>query len=364
MYWLYSWIRILLFFASYFASRTGLVRPPFVSGIIEEVTAAIGPIVGVPKHFALIGAEHCPKDGPVILCANHTKLDDPLLVYHAARMAGGRLSRIMMRDDYFVGPLWENPIVAAPKLFACMSAHMIDRDRVTLAQMKPFLNVLDEDGSFIIFPGRTRTRSGVFIEYRENFTEPGGVSFFIRQTQKKRPDVRVAAVPIVRTFNPASKRTTSIFGPPLYLEHAADRDAMREFDANVVVAMSRLVEINAAQLVSALLYLRVLHGRAGAVTIDRLADDISRLSPRLEGLHADPALYANLAVEVAAVAGFLARAGMLSLEGQSIQPNAQRILLAPALDTTYRKENPVKYLANQILHFGDVIEGIMDPALR
>ncbi len=364
MYWLYSWTRILLFFARYFASRTRLVRPPFVSGIIEEVAEAIGPIVGVPKHFALIGAEHCPKDGPVIFCANHTKLDDPLLVYHAARMAGGRLSRIMMRDDYFVGPLWENPIVAAPKLFACMGAHMIDRDRVTLAQMKPFLNVLDEDGSFIIFPGRTRTRSGVFIEYRENFTEPGGVSFFIRQTQKKRSDVRVAAVPIVRTFNPASKRTASILGPPLYLDHAADRDAMREFDANVVVAMSRLVEINAAQLVSALLYLRVLHGRTSSVTIDRLADDISQVSPRLKGLHADPAISADAIGEVGAVVRFLAREGMVSLDGQSIRPNAERILLPPPLDTTYRRENPVKYLANQILHFGDVVEGITERALQ
>lgn len=353
-----SWAALFAFFGRYLMSRCKLAPPPLVDDIIEHVTVAIGPLVGVPKYFHLVGAEHVPESGPMVVCGNHSKLDDPLLVYHAGRMAspGKALHlRVMMRDNYFVGPLFENPVIQAVELFKCLGAYPINRDKPSLSQMKCFVDLLSDGEGFIIFPGRTRTRSGHFIEYRDEFVEPGGVSWFIHRAQRRLKDVPVPAVPIVRNYNPVSKRTALIFGPPLFLESDATREGLREFDHQIVYAMSALVEISCAHIVSGLIYLHALHGRAIEIQVSELVKWVEIVTGDLEHVHLCPELVANPQQSTAQTIRYLAKHEMLHISMDTIVLRPEAILSLPPLDTRYRRANPVKYLVNQTVHLGEFV---------
>ncbi len=344
------------FIGRYLLYRIGLGLRPHVDPYVPWATDAIGPLLNVPRRYFLQGQENVPYGRPMIVCGNHSKLDDPLMIYHAGRLAtGGKLLlRVMTRIDYFTGFIFENRLVAIVDFFACCGAYSIDRDNVSLSQLKPFLKLLENGEGFIIFPGRTRTRSGVFIEYRDQFTEPGGISFFVHQTQRKRPEVPVAALPVVRTHNPVTKRTSMIIGPPLYLDAAASREALRTFDYDLVIGMSGLVELNLAQAASAALYLWCLHRGNAPLRIADLSHAVRTALAETAHPYVNPEDLADPDRALDQVLRWLARCRCISIDGGTIRPNPRIILGTPPLDTTYKKLNPVKYLANQILHLGEV----------
>ena len=59
---------------------------------------------------------------------------------------------------------------------------------------------------------------------------------------------------------------------------------------------------------------------------------------------------------------YLERRGMLARRGDAVTLDEAAILSVPPLDSTYVKRNPVKYLTNQIMHLGDVIELLEEAA--
>lgn len=350
------------FYARFFwRSWTGRGDWPtvYTMNCYREAQEFLSPILGL-GHSAVVHPERCPTHGPAIFCGNHFKLDDPFFAYHAVQLATDwkHCPRLMSRDDFFAGTPLKSRFFDGDQLMRSMGTFLISRGQITLSQLRPFIALLKEGGSFVIYPGHTRSCSGVFMEYRGAFKEPGGVSFFINNAQRAVPGRKVAAVPIVRTYNPVSHRSAMVFGDPLYLDLKADRDAQRDFDYALTVAMAQCVEINVPQILSAVLYLRALHQFPVTVAVMDLRQTLARILETCEHPYIDPEAKTDLGGAIVRTLDYLQRRGMLARKRESVTINAEAILSVPDLTKKYRYLNPVKYLGNQLLHLGPVVQAI------
>lgn len=359
---LQTYTRVGAFFARFFWhtwTGRGAFPTVYTTNAYREAQDFLSPVLGF-RHTAVIHPERCPKTGPAVFCANHLKLDDPFFAYHAVQLATDwkHCPRLMSRDDFFTGTPLKSRVVDGDKLMNAVGTYLISRGHITLSQLRPFVNLLKNGGSFVIFPGHTRSCSGVFMEYRGAFKEPGGVSFFINQAQRARPDVRVAAVPIVRTYNPVSKRSAMVFGESLFLEGDADREAQRAFDYGLTMEMSRYVELNVPQVLSAVLWLRCLHGMETEISLREIREILSPIFATCGHAYVDPEARTDLGGGVLRTVDFLAEREMLTRNRDRVTVNRKAVLSVPDLTTKYRHLNPVKYLANQLIHLGGVVEAI------
>jgi hypothetical protein len=339
--------------ARYLAHRAGLGARPTLTTHFHECMVVFGRVLGWPDRIVIRGAEKCPR-GPAVFCENHICKDDPFVTGAAAQLANGETwLHYMMRDDFFPDRKWLG-VIDPNDLVEMMGTHLISRDKVTLPQLKVFVTLLREGQPFLMFPGRTRSRSGLFMEYRDDVQEPGGPSWFVAQVQRSDPAARIPVVPVARTFNPVSKRTAVAFGTPLFLEAGAGRDAQRVLDYAVIDAMAALVEVNAVHLLSGLLYLQCLHGMTAPRPAGELAEAVARVAGALDARLLDPSLTDRCGEQVRATLAWLAGAGMVRLEGDRVAPVREAVLNLPEMTKGFREANPVRFHVNQVLHLGDV----------
>ena len=369
MHYLSDLAKTLHGFAGFAAYRWGMKkeRPSFVA-MFPQLVHAAGPIFGWPGRFRLINAHHCPAEGPVVFPANHTGVSDPAYTVKAIVEAGGGAlaPSTMMRDDFFrsrdhntngAGRLcWEDDLMES------FGGVRINRENPQLSQLRPLFTLLGEGGAFILYPNGTRTRSGMFFEYRDSVTTPGAVSFFLLQGQRRRK-APVPAVPLVRTLNLVERSNTMIFGEPMLLDPDSDRAAQQAFDHRVAEAMSRLVEANVPQTVSAALYLWALHGRPPAFSERELADCARTVFRTMRHPYVAPAAEEDLDGAVTQTLRYLRKKGFVDRNRAGYAVVAERWLAPPPADGRYAKASPAKYMVNQILHLGDVVGAIEAAAL-
>lgn len=344
------------------ASRVGLCGPPRCLEHMEVLGTAYSSLFRLGKAMRLVHAERCPRQGPAIFVGNHIKLDDPCVTFVAGQRAtnGAMNMQFMMRDDFFgaTPPLLR--ICNVDQISRLFGALQISRGQVHYSQLRPFLDLLGEGGAFLLYIGRSRSRSGVMFEYRDDVTEPGSAAFFVTHAQRRHPDRKVAVVPVVRSLHPARKTFSIVFGESLYLEPGADRAAQRAFDREAITRTGELVEVNAGHVISLILYLRCLHGLPSSFERAALRRQVAEAFDRLQHPLVHPAARENLEGEFDCVLRYLAEQGALRAEGARIALDAAAILSAPPFDRTYRKQNPVKYIANQVLHLSGVTRPIED----
>jgi hypothetical protein len=77
----------------------------------------------------------------------------------------------------------------------------------------------------------------------------------------------------------------------------------------------------------------------------------------------DLAVLENPAKEVADALTWLERAGAVTIQGETIAVS-DTVLSAPEPDTNYRKTNPVKFHANQVLHYAALVSAAEAQVLR
>jgi hypothetical protein len=366
-----AWSILVWRLTRYLFYRLGVGSCPTLLDVYPELVIVFDRIMGWPKRLRIAGKEHCPPLGPVVFSGNHYAKDDPFVAYRAIHRAcgGGYPVHYMMRDDFFVGAggILKSKLVDVDELVRMLGALQISRDRVQLSQLKPFVALLREQSAFIMYPGRSRTRTGVFVEYRDGIDEPGGVTFLVAQAQRNRPDIQVAIVPFARTSNLATGTSVVAFGQSVALPHDADRAAQRDLDFQLIERMGDLVEINATHIVAGILYLHCLHGRTGPLNVDRIDKAVESAFARLPNRHIDPAARTDHGNAVRAALTFFARGaqdgGFVRLTGSEVFCNTEAVLASPPHDTTYRKANPIKYSINQVLHLPDVIDAMEHAAL-
>ena len=357
----YSWARFLFVPLKWYLWRVGLLerRPLFIDHY-DESQRAWGQLTFWNPRLRVVNAHHCPQGPPAIFAGNHIKLDDPFFAWRSAHRSSGETIHLyfMMRDDYFNGFPWNLSPIPIMDICEMGGGVKISRDNPSLAQLKPFLEILQKPGSFVIFPGRTRTRSGLVMEFREGFDEPGGVSFFLVHGSR-RAGKPIPCVPYARTHNIITRKSAVVLGEPRFLDPAASREAQRAFDCDLAVEIGNLIEINLLHVLSGLLYLRALHGRSDTASIASLQQAAQAVVDALPThRHRDPSLAKITGRDLRRVLRFLTRRKLLTLQGTNIRLNSSAILAVPELDTKYLKRNPVKYHTNQVLHLRDVVNAL------
>lgn len=359
-----AWAAVARILFQYLLYRFGLRSRPTFLNHRPECKHVIGRILRWPSRVRMVGVEHCPKQHPAVFCCNHIKKDDPFVVEACIYDASGKNIWVipMMRDDFF-SARHKTFLYDLNELVDMFGTLHISRGKVTLSQIRPFVEHLRSGGSFLMFPGRTRSCSGLFMEYREGIEEPGGPSFFAAQAQRSRPDLRVPIVPIARSYNPATRKTTVSFGAPLYLGPNVDRAAQRALDYQLIEAMEGCLEIHVSHLVATLLYAHRLHQRQPPIRIADIEKALRRVLAAIPNRRVDPAGQTDLLREIRATLRYFARHGMLDVRDDLVYPKDAAILAAPPLDRSYRDANPVKFLANQIAHMQDVVHAVEDVLL-
>ncbi len=345
--------------------RLGLASCPHFERRHDEALVVVGRVLGWRKRLRILGAAQCPKSGPAVFAGNHLKVDDPFCMFRAIHVASGNTlyPKAMMRDDFFKPGILTSRLVDLNELLRLLGALQISREQVQLSQLRPFLDVLRAGGVFMMYPGRSRTRSGLFVEYGERFSEPGAVSFFLAQARRGNGGVEVPVVPMARTYNPATNGTAVCFGEPLYLPDKAGRTEQRALDYTLMERMGQLVEVNAAQITAALLYVHTLHQRVAVVERAAIEDAVARITSNVPGRHVDPGVYVDLAGSVDAALRYFQKNGFLRLRKDTVSLQPEAILAAPPNGARYRKANPLKHLVNELLHLSDVTARINEATL-
>ena len=102
-----------------------------------------------------IGREHIPKDGPVIIAANHRSFLDPFVI-----------GMMLRRPLYFVAKaeLFKNPIVAW--WLSSLGAFPVDRGHGDRDAMDTARRILERGDCVVIFPEGTRIRPGALASPR------------------------------------------------------------------------------------------------------------------------------------------------------------------------------------------------------
>lgn len=354
--WLYFWG----VFFRYPLYKLGLIERPMWINRSDLSQLAWGQMIGWNPRIRVVHPERCPQAHPVVFVANHIKLDDPFYVWRAVhRATQERLDiRFMMRDDYFRGFPWTLLPVDLNNLSEMGGAVLISRDNIQLSQLRPLLRILETPGSFVLFPGRTRSRGGMVFEYREGVDEPGAASFFMNQIQRKHPALRVAAAPVARTHHPVWKKSALVFGDVRYLESGASKEAQRAVDYALTEDIGGLVELHGPHIIAGIIYLDALHGISEGRSSAQYVAAVKRIVGRLKHPYLHPLLQEHPEREVEATLRFFARGGMLRMDRGLWQVTREAVLNDPPLDTRYRKANPVKFSLNQVLHLTDVIRAI------
>jgi len=360
------WFVTLRILGRYLLYRMGRCERPNFTDRWAEVQVVYRQITRMDSRIRLRGLEHFPGGHPAVYAGNHVKMDDSFFACYAVQEASNYTLRLrfVMRDDFFVGFPWNCLPFRMNEIAEMGGCYNISQDGVTLAQLRPLVDILLAPDSFVIFPTGSRSRSGLWFEYRDGVESPGSIAFFLAQAQRRNPALAVAAVPVGRTYNPVTGVSAVILGPPLYLAPGARREAQRELDDNLILAISELVEINTPHLLGGLLYLRCLHGLTAEISRDSLAQMVRAVLAALPaGRYVDPALDRDPAGEMSATLRYFRRAGMVRLAGNRVLCHRDAILHAPDLDVGYRAANPVKFSANQILHLPDVVAALEAAAL-
>jgi 1-acyl-sn-glycerol-3-phosphate acyltransferase len=125
---------------------------PFKRGLAASIRAVARSLARV----RVVGAEALPREGPLIVVANHLSNLDPILVAAWLQPALGRPIHFMAKEQLFRWPL--APLLRA---YGTILVRAGGRD---VEAYRAGLDVLERGGVLGIFPEGTRSRSGAMQE--------------------------------------------------------------------------------------------------------------------------------------------------------------------------------------------------------
>ena len=128
--------------------------------------------------FTAVGAEKVPKEGPLIVAANHRRYADPVFV----SMAVPRRIQWMAKKQLFVSPF--------DKFFFFIGAFPVDREKGGRAALRVALDLLAANWALGIFPEGTRRKA-----YDPEDTPKSGVAMLAARTSAAVLPVFVDRVP-------------------------------------------------------------------------------------------------------------------------------------------------------------------------
>ena len=184
-----------------------------------------GVLFAVVHPLKVVGREHIPEEGPLVVAANHTTLTDPLCAIFAFQLKDFLLpmSKIEVRKFPVIG--W---------ILHRIGVIFVERGAADMKAAKAALQLLHKKGKLLIFPEGTRIRNGV--DKNGNPPEPkGGAALFATRTG-------AALLPV---YIPEKKRwffgrTTVVIGKPYYPRIEGRKATAEELDAITKDLMERI----------------------------------------------------------------------------------------------------------------------------
>jgi len=190
--------------------------------LLYKFVRGLAKIIGhIIFRFKVVGREHIPPTGAVILCCNHIHVLDCLL-----------LAIFVKRQVFFMAKmeLFKNPILGW--LLRKVGAFPVDRGTTDLKAYRHTMEVLKEGKALGIFSQGTRTQEFDNVK--------GGVGVFALKS-----GAPIVPVGIKGTYRIFSKMHLS-FGPPISMEPYQGRrvksDLIEEVMSDVVSKVSELAK--------------------------------------------------------------------------------------------------------------------------
>ncbi|MED3571837.1 lysophospholipid acyltransferase family protein [Cytobacillus praedii] len=180
-------------------------------------------VYGVLKpiyRFEVIGREHFPKEGGVLLCSNHIhNFDPPVVGINAPRPV-----HFMAKEELFSVPI-------LGKLVPHLNAFPVKRGMSDREALRKGLAVLKDGHVLGLFPEGTRSQTG---ELKKGLA---GAGFFALRTE-------AAIVPcaIIGPYK-AFKKLKVVYGKPINMESLRERKASAEETTEVIMdEIRRLID--------------------------------------------------------------------------------------------------------------------------
>jgi 1-acyl-sn-glycerol-3-phosphate acyltransferase len=197
----------------------------------------IRPIFWLLFRPRVIGREHVPSTGPVILASNHLSFIDSI----AIPIVAPRRVTLLAKAEYFTGSGVGGWLSKA--LFTGLGALPVERgtQRAAQAALDPALGVLTEGGAFGIYPEGTRSRDGKLGRGKT------GVAWLALTAACPVVPVAVAGTDRVQPIGahwPRPRRISITFGEPLIFDdhrgQAGKGRARREVTDRIMRAIADL----------------------------------------------------------------------------------------------------------------------------
>lgn len=199
-----------------------------LSGFVYYLLASIVRIALFFWHpvFHVIGREHVPKEGRLVICANHSGMADPIWVIFALKL--GHAPRIMAKKEAMRIPFlgW---------LLGKFGVFGVDRGTADIQAIKTGLRCLQQEQQLLIFPEGTRMKGN-------------------RRPEPKRGAVTLAAradAPILPVFLTYKRRPfsplTCVIGEPFVPQFAGMKPTEEELQAQTEALMDRIYNMEDAR---------------------------------------------------------------------------------------------------------------------
>jgi len=171
-------------------------------------------------RIEIIGIEHFPKDGGVLLCSNHiSNLDPPVVGITAPRPVN-----FMAKEELFRVPI-------LGKIVMNLNAFPVKRGMSDRQALRMGLEILNQGKVFGIFPEGTRSKDG---KLGKGFS---GVGFFALRT-----DAAVVPCAIIGPYKPFRKLKV-VYGAPINLTDFRERKAKPEEVTDFIMShIQKLIE--------------------------------------------------------------------------------------------------------------------------
>ncbi|MCU9613722.1 1-acyl-sn-glycerol-3-phosphate acyltransferase [Caldibacillus lycopersici] len=170
----------------------------FARGVVDVIFTPI-------YRFKAIGTENVPKDGAVLLCANHIHNLDPIAVGVTTK----RHIVFMAKEELFKVPILGNVVKH-------LQAFPVKRGKGDREALRMGLAALREGKVLGLFPEGTRSKTG------EVGKGMAGAGFFALKT-----DAHVVPCAIVGPYKPF-KRVKVVYGKPIDMQPLRERKASAE----------------------------------------------------------------------------------------------------------------------------------------
>ena len=176
----------------------------------------------------VIGAENVPKEGAMIMAANHmSNWDPPILGTYLPRTVG-----YMAKEELF------KPAIAGA-IIKSLNAFPVKRGASDRGAIKMALNILKKGLCLGIFPEGTRSRDGKLHKAQ------AGVSLIAAMS--KAPVVHTALIGTNKIWSKEEKfpQLTIVFGEPIYYEGKSnDKAALEEFSQEIMKKIENLIKLH------------------------------------------------------------------------------------------------------------------------